>query len=213
LYWNRNVTVDNKKNLPQITPRAYFTILPSPRTSHYLYATTIRHTIAKFDEVATVKYIDPSYTIRTVAANAADSLYCMQLAQNACHGAMAGFTGFSIGLCNNRMVRFLKDSQMFFSATRTNGPSFLTLMLFELTTIPGLVAYSRTCRNECSFHECKRAYLGTSVDAHQTTQHSRRSTAAESRSFTASNQRLNLFALLLLKKDGTLSTLPIVTSF
>lgn len=24
---------------------------------------------------------------------------CMQLAQNAVHGAMAGFTGFSVGLC------------------------------------------------------------------------------------------------------------------
>jgi 6-phosphofructokinase 1 len=31
-------------------------------------------------------------------------LYCMQLAQNAVHGAMAGYTGFSVGLCNNRMV-------------------------------------------------------------------------------------------------------------
>jgi 6-phosphofructokinase 1 len=29
---------------------------------------------------------------------------CMQLAQNAVHGAMAGFTGFSVGLCHNRMV-------------------------------------------------------------------------------------------------------------
>jgi 6-phosphofructokinase 1 len=51
-----------------------------------------------------VKYIDPSYIVRCVPANAADSLYCMQLAQNAVHGAMAGFTGFSVGLCNNRMV-------------------------------------------------------------------------------------------------------------
>lgn len=45
---------------------------------------------AKHGEVATVKYIDPSYTVRSVPANAADSLYCMQLAQNAVHGAMAG---------------------------------------------------------------------------------------------------------------------------
>ena len=58
----------------------------------------------KQGEVATVKYIDQSYTVRSVAANAADSLYCMQLGQNAVHGAMAGFTGFSVGLCNNRMV-------------------------------------------------------------------------------------------------------------
>jgi 6-phosphofructokinase 1 len=54
--------------------------------------------------VATCKYIDPSYTVRSVPANAADSLYCMQLAQNAVHGAMTGFTGFSVGLCNNKMV-------------------------------------------------------------------------------------------------------------
>lgn len=59
---------------------------------------------SKRDEVATVKYIDPSYTVRSVPANASDSLYCMQLAQNAVHGAMAGFTGFTVGLCNNRMV-------------------------------------------------------------------------------------------------------------
>lgn len=59
---------------------------------------------AKNGHVATCKYIDPSYTVRSVPANAADSLYCMQLAQNAVHGAMAGYTGFSVGLCNNRMV-------------------------------------------------------------------------------------------------------------
>lgn len=58
----------------------------------------------KNGESATVKYIDPSYMIRSVPANAFDSLYCMQLAQNAVHGAMAGFTGFSVGLCNNKMV-------------------------------------------------------------------------------------------------------------
>jgi len=58
----------------------------------------------KNGESATVKYIDPSYMIRSVPANASDSLYCMQLAQNAVHGAMAGFTGFSVGLCNNKMV-------------------------------------------------------------------------------------------------------------
>lgn len=55
-------------------------------------------------ETATVKYIDPSYMIRSVPANAADSLYCSQLAQNAVHGAMAGFTGFSVGLCKDKMV-------------------------------------------------------------------------------------------------------------
>jgi 6-phosphofructokinase 1 len=50
------------------------------------------------------KYIDPSYMIRSVAAHAADAEYCMLLGQNAVHGAMAGFTGFSTGLVNNRMA-------------------------------------------------------------------------------------------------------------
>lgn len=54
-------------------------------------------------EEATVKYIDPSYMIRSVPANATDSLYCMQLGQNAVHGTMAGYTGFSVGLLNNKM--------------------------------------------------------------------------------------------------------------
>ncbi|RYY81955.1 hypothetical protein EON63_14370 [archaeon] len=33
----------------------------------------------------------------SVPANASDSLYCMLLAQNAVHGAMAGYTAFSTG--------------------------------------------------------------------------------------------------------------------
>uniref|UniRef100_A0A7S3XU18 Rhodanese domain-containing protein n=1 Tax=Heterosigma akashiwo TaxID=2829 RepID=A0A7S3XU18_HETAK len=53
---------------------------------------------------ATVKYIDPSYMIRSVPANSTDSLYCTLLSQNAVHGAMAGYTAFSVGLVNNRMV-------------------------------------------------------------------------------------------------------------
>ena len=41
---------------------------------------------------------------RSVPANASDSLYCMLLAHNAVHGAMAGYTAFSTGLVNNRVV-------------------------------------------------------------------------------------------------------------
>ena len=35
-----------------------------------------------------VKYIDPSYMVRGIAANATDSILCYELAQNAVHGAM-----------------------------------------------------------------------------------------------------------------------------
>jgi 6-phosphofructokinase 1 len=52
----------------------------------------------------TVRYIDPSYIIRSAPANANDSKLCSQLAQNAVHGAMAGKTGFVVGVWNNQFV-------------------------------------------------------------------------------------------------------------
>ncbi|KAL3521791.1 hypothetical protein ACH5RR_014625 [Cinchona calisaya] len=51
-------------------------------------------------ELFTVKYIDPTYMIRAVPANATDNLYCTLLAHAAIHGAMAGYTGFVCGPIN-----------------------------------------------------------------------------------------------------------------
>ncbi|MBN1180655.1 MAG: ATP-dependent 6-phosphofructokinase [Bacteroidales bacterium] len=51
-----------------------------------------------------IKYIDPSYIIRSAPANANDSKFCNQLAQNAVHGAMAGRTGFVVGHWNNQFT-------------------------------------------------------------------------------------------------------------
>lgn len=48
----------------------------------------------------TLKYIDPSYIIRSAQANANDSLFCTLLAQNAVHAAMAGKTNFVVGYWN-----------------------------------------------------------------------------------------------------------------
>jgi 6-phosphofructokinase 1 len=45
-----------------------------------------------------LKYIDPSYIIRSVPANAGDSIYCMLLGQYAVHAAMAGRTAMVVGL-------------------------------------------------------------------------------------------------------------------
>ena len=45
----------------------------------------------------TLKYIDPSYAIRSVPANAQDNFYCQHLAQHAVHAAMAGKTGMLVG--------------------------------------------------------------------------------------------------------------------
>ncbi len=48
----------------------------------------------------TLKYIDPSYTIRSCPANARDSSFCLFLGQMAVHAAMAGKTDMFIGYWN-----------------------------------------------------------------------------------------------------------------
>jgi 6-phosphofructokinase 1 len=50
------------------------------------------------------KYIDPSYMIRGVPANPQDGIYCVRLAQNAVHAAMAGKTATAIGRWHGHYV-------------------------------------------------------------------------------------------------------------
>ena len=51
-----------------------------------------------------LKYIDPSYTIRSVPAVASDSIYCGALGQYAVHAGMAGKTGMLVGLMKDEYV-------------------------------------------------------------------------------------------------------------
>ena len=51
-----------------------------------------------------MKYIDPSYAIRSIPASASDSVYCWNLARNAVHAAMAGNTAMLIGRWHGRFV-------------------------------------------------------------------------------------------------------------
>ena len=44
-----------------------------------------------------LKYIDPSYIIRSMPANAMDSIFCGYLAQAAAHAGMSGRTGMAVG--------------------------------------------------------------------------------------------------------------------
>jgi 6-phosphofructokinase 1 len=53
---------------------------------------------------ANLKYIDPSYTIRSVPANPYDSVYCIRLAHAAVHAAMAGRTEMVVGRWRGRFV-------------------------------------------------------------------------------------------------------------
>lgn len=62
---------------------------------------------ARFKELQiplSIKYIDPSYQVRAVPPDAFDSVYCAVLAQNAVHGAMSGYTGFTVGKIDENYV-------------------------------------------------------------------------------------------------------------
>ena len=51
-----------------------------------------------------LKYIDPSYMIRSAPANSNDSIYCTRLGTYAVHAAMAGKTGMIVSLIHSHFV-------------------------------------------------------------------------------------------------------------
>jgi 6-phosphofructokinase 1 len=61
----------------------------------------LRDEIRKYFKTAEMqvdlKYIDPSYTIRSMPANPRDSSFCLQLGHNAVHAAMSGRTNMLVG--------------------------------------------------------------------------------------------------------------------
>jgi 6-phosphofructokinase 1 len=87
----------------------------------------------------TIKYIDPSYIIRSAPAIASDSRFCNQLAQYAVHAAMAGRTGFVVGnwadeftilpisLATETRKKIQPDSELLFSLLCSTGqPMIMT---------------------------------------------------------------------------------------
>lgn len=68
----------------------------------WLTQTIKDHFLKDRKTVVNMKYIDPTYMIRAIPSNASDNVYCTLLAQSAVHGAMAGFTGFTVGPVNSR---------------------------------------------------------------------------------------------------------------
>lgn len=51
-----------------------------------------------------MRYIDPSYIVRSSAANSEDAILCDMFARNAVHAAMAGKTGLVIGYMHDRFI-------------------------------------------------------------------------------------------------------------
>jgi 6-phosphofructokinase 1 len=65
------------------------------KISSYLKAKSILHGI---------KYIDPSYIIRSCSPTPNDSIFCSQLAQMAVHAGMSGRTGMVVGYLNGQFI-------------------------------------------------------------------------------------------------------------
>jgi 6-phosphofructokinase 1 len=91
-----------------------------------------RH-FADLHEPLTLKYIDPSYMLRGVPANAMDAVFCDQLARDAVHAAMAGktdvlvgrwhrvFTHVPLALALSGKKRIDPDRELWLAVTETTG--------------------------------------------------------------------------------------------
>jgi 6-phosphofructokinase 1 len=64
----------------------------------------INHFFLSRDIPVTIKYIDPSYAIRSVPASPQDNVYCLILAQNAVHAGMSGKTNMLVGRWHDTFV-------------------------------------------------------------------------------------------------------------
>lgn len=65
----------------------------------------------KCDMEVNIKYIDPSYVIRSAPADSFDSIYCARLGANAVHAAMAGKTEVLVSMLNNSFIHMpIKDA-------------------------------------------------------------------------------------------------------
>jgi 6-phosphofructokinase 1 len=84
-----------------------------------------------------IKYIDPSYMIRSLPANANDSVFCGFLGRDAVHAGMAGKTKLVIGHWNNHFVHVpMEATAGRRKQVRPNGKLWTTVL--ESTGQPSL---------------------------------------------------------------------------
>lgn len=81
-----------------------------------------------------LKYIDPSYTIRSVPANASDSIYCGALGQYAVHAGMAGKTSMLVGLIKDEYVHL--PFRTVSSGSKVNPEGNIWMRVLETTGQP-----------------------------------------------------------------------------
>ncbi|MFO1019571.1 MAG: 6-phosphofructokinase [Planctomycetales bacterium] len=107
---------------------------------------------AYFDERGielNLKYIDPSYMIRSVPANPFDSVYCLRLAHNAVHAAMSGRTEMVVGRWHGRFVH-VPITLAIRSRNQVDPNGDLWMSVLEATGQP--TTFNQPCAPELSVH-------------------------------------------------------------
>jgi 6-phosphofructokinase 1 len=106
----------------------------------YLRSRILEHFEGKKIEI-NLKYIDPSYAIRSSPANPDDSIYCERLGNAAAHAAMTGKTKIIIGLVNNEFVH-LPIKMVITHRNKVNPESSLWRDTLDATHQPPLMVNS-----------------------------------------------------------------------
>lgn len=111
---------------------------PSGNLKLYDVGTFLKNEIEKYfrkiNMEINLKYIEPSYMIRSVPANASDSIYCSSLGQYAVHAAMAGKTGLLVALMKNEYVHLPLSAAV--SRRKIDPQGDLWLRVLEATGQP-----------------------------------------------------------------------------
>ena len=122
----------------------------SGNARHHDIGAFLKHKIQQYFEgkkiEVNLKYIDPSYTIRSVLPNANDSIYCDNLSRYAVHAAMAGKTDLVIGQWHNVFTHV--PIPLATAQRKTIRPeSTLWLSVLEATGQPPAMHYNRKTEN------------------------------------------------------------------
>jgi 6-phosphofructokinase 1 len=102
-------------------------------------ADAIKRYFKRMGQELNLKYIDPSYIIRSAPANSSDQVFCSFLGQKAAHAAMAGKTDLLIGQWNDHFVH-VPIAMAISERKKVEPMGELWNSVLERTGQPGLVA-------------------------------------------------------------------------
>ncbi|KAG4908249.1 hypothetical protein JHK84_056773 [Glycine max] len=96
----------------------------------------------KSDNFFLSNHRNPTYMIRAIASNASDNIYCTLLAHGAVHGAMAGYTGFTVGPVNSKQA-YIPIACVMEKQNKVKLTDRMWARLLASTNQPSFVAYDQ----------------------------------------------------------------------